>query len=62
MVITIAFYNHEGNKISLSLSPNAWISPSSYPKNISAVKKGEPKKVQITERPKDVISQEEKLY
>jgi len=24
-------------------------------KNISAVKKGEPKKVQVTERPKDVI-------
>jgi len=37
----------------------------SYPKNIFAVKKGESKKVQITERPKDVISlwsQEEKLY
>jgi len=36
-----------------------------YPKNISAVKKGEPKKVQVTERTKDVISlwgQEEKLY
>jgi len=28
----------------------------SYPKNISAVKKGETKKVQVTERPKDVIS------
>jgi len=27
-----------------------------YPKNISAVKKGEVKKVQVTERPKDVIS------
>jgi len=27
-----------------------------YPKNISAVKKGEAKKVQVTERPKDVIS------
>jgi len=36
----------------------------SYPKNISAVKKGEDKKVQVTEQPKDVISlcQEEKLY
>ena len=36
-----------------------------YPKNISAVKKGEDKKVQITEQTKDVISlwgQEEKLY
>jgi len=34
-------------------------------KNISAVKKGEDKKVQVTEQPKDVISlwsQEEKLY
>ena len=34
-------------------------------KNISTVKKGEPKKVQVAERPKDVISlwgQEEKLY
>jgi len=28
----------------------------SYPKNISAVKKGKPKKVQVTEWPKDVIS------
>jgi len=28
----------------------------SYPKNISAVKKGEAKKVQVTERPKDVMS------
>ena len=28
----------------------------SYPKNISAVKKGEAKKVQVAERPKDVIS------
>jgi len=28
----------------------------SYPKNISAVKKGEAKKVQVTERPKDMIS------
>ena len=27
-----------------------------YPKNISAVKKGEDKKVQVTEQPKDVIS------
>ena len=27
-----------------------------YPKNIFAVKKGEPKKVQVTERRKDVIS------
>jgi len=27
-----------------------------YSKNISAVKKGEVKKVQVTERPKDVIS------
>ena len=37
----------------------------SYPKKICAVKKGEPKKVQVTEWPKDVISlwgQEEKLY
>jgi len=37
----------------------------SYPKNISTVKKGEDKKVQVTEWPKDVISlwgQEEKLY
>ena len=37
----------------------------SYPKNISTVKKGESKKVQVTERPKDVISlwdQEENLY
>jgi len=36
-----------------------------YPKNISAVKKGEAKKVQVTERPKNVISlwgQEEKLH
>ena len=36
-----------------------------YPKNISAVKKGEAKKVQVTEQPKDVISlwgQEEKLH
>ena len=35
------------------------------PKNIFAVKKGEPKKVQVAEQPKDVISlwgQEEKLY
>ena len=35
------------------------------PKNISAVKKGEAKKVQVTERPKDVISlwgQEKRLY
>ena len=34
-------------------------------KNISAVKKGKDKKVQVTEWPKDVISlwgQEEKLY
>ena len=28
----------------------------SYPKNISTVKKGKAKKVQVTERPKDVIS------
>jgi len=28
----------------------------SYPRNISAVKKGEDKKVHVTERPKDVIS------
>jgi len=28
----------------------------SYSKNISDVKKGEAKKVQVTERPKDVIS------
>jgi len=28
----------------------------SYPKNISAVKKGKTKKVQVTEQPKDVIS------
>jgi len=28
----------------------------SYPKNISAVKKGQVKKVQVTERLKDVIS------
>jgi len=38
---------------------------STYPKNISAIKKGEDKKVQITEWPKDVKSpwgQEEKLY
>ena len=37
----------------------------SYPQNIFAVKKGKPKKVQVAERPKDVISlwgQEEKLY
>jgi len=37
----------------------------SYPKNISAVKKGEANKMQVTEWPKDVISQwgqEEKLY
>ena len=37
----------------------------SYPKNISAVKKGEAKKVQVAERPKDMISlwgQEEKLH
>ena len=37
----------------------------SCPKNISAVKKGEAKKVQVTEWPKDVISlwgQEERLY
>ena len=27
-----------------------------YPKNISAVKKGKDKKVQVTEQPKDVIS------
>jgi len=27
-----------------------------YPKNISAVKKGEAKKMQVAERPKDVIS------
>jgi len=36
-----------------------------YTKNISAIKKGEAKKVQATEQPKDVISlwgQEEKLY
>ena len=36
-----------------------------YPKNISAVKKGKPNKVQVTEQPKDVISlwgQGEKLY
>ena len=35
------------------------------PKNISAVKQGKGKKMQVTERPKDVISlwgQEEKLY
>jgi len=34
-------------------------------KNISAVKKGKDKKVQVTEQPKDAISlwgQEEKLY
>jgi len=35
----------------LSLDKN-W----SYPKNISAVKKREDKKVQVTEQPKDVIS------
>jgi len=37
----------------------------SYPKNISAVKKGEAKKVQVTERLKGVKSlwgQEEKIY
>jgi len=37
----------------------------SYPKNISAVKKGESKKVQVTEQPKNVISlwgKEETLY
>ena len=36
-----------------------------YPKNISAEKKGKDKKVQVTEWPKDVISlwgQEKKLY
>ena len=36
-----------------------------YPKNISAVKKGEAKKVQVAEQLKDVISlwgQEEKLH
>jgi len=36
-----------------------------YPKNISAVKKGEAKKVQVTERLKSVKSlwgQEEKIY
>ena len=36
-----------------------------YPKNISAVEKGEAKKVQVTEWPKDVISlwgQEKKLH
>jgi len=27
-----------------------------YPKNISAVKKGEAKKVQVAKRPKDVIT------
>jgi len=27
-----------------------------FPKNISAVKKGKAKKVQVTEQPKDVIS------
>ena len=36
-----------------------------YPKTISTVKKGEAKKVQVTEQPKDVISlwgQEKKLH
>ena len=32
------------------------LSNNTCPKNISAVKKGEAKKVQVTERPKDVIS------
>ena len=34
----------------------------SYPKNISAVKKNEPKKVQVTEWPKDMISPKKKSY
>ena len=42
-----------------------WTKVLSYPKNISAEKKGKARKVQVTEQSKDVISlwgQEEKLH
>jgi len=49
-----------------AVGPLTWLLESiTYPKNIFAVKKGKPEKVQVTKRPKDVISlcgQEEKLY